>query len=175
MEKILLVEDNEHIMDINARYLTNMGYSVEKAYSVKEAESLLRERLTHGADCSGFVRGVYREFGISLPRCSYEQCYSGIRIPVDEAKPGDLLFYANGRGVYHVMICYSNDGEGHIEVVHARDEKRGIVVSGLNYAIACWATTYEYFYEKEEPEIQIMVHPEGWMTMKKVKMAEPAK
>ena len=45
MENILLVEDNENIMDINARYLTNMGYSVEKAYSVKEAEALLRDSL----------------------------------------------------------------------------------------------------------------------------------
>ena len=124
------------------------------------------ESLTHGADCSGFVRGVYREFGISLPRCSYEQCYSGIRIPVDEAKPGDLLFYANGRGVYHVMICYSNDGEGHIEVVHARDEKRGIVVSGLNYAIACWATTYEYFYEKEETPKLLQQDLHGEMMMR---------
>ncbi len=42
MEKILLVEDNEHIMDINARYLTAMGYQVEKAYSAKQAETLLR-------------------------------------------------------------------------------------------------------------------------------------
>ena len=42
MEKILLVEDNEHIMDINARYLTAMGYQVEKAYSAKQAETVLR-------------------------------------------------------------------------------------------------------------------------------------
>ena len=45
MEKILLVEDNEHIMDINARYLTSMGYSVEKAYSARQAEDMLRENL----------------------------------------------------------------------------------------------------------------------------------
>lgn len=45
MEKILLVEDNEHIMDINARYLTDMGYCVEKAYSARQAEDMLRESL----------------------------------------------------------------------------------------------------------------------------------
>ncbi|MBQ4181822.1 MAG: response regulator, partial [Firmicutes bacterium] len=45
MEKILLVEDNEHIMDINARYLAAMGYSVEKAYSAKQAETVFRESM----------------------------------------------------------------------------------------------------------------------------------
>lgn len=43
MEKILLVEDNEYIMDINDRYLTNMGYRIEKAYSARAAENLLAE------------------------------------------------------------------------------------------------------------------------------------
>ena len=129
------------------------------------------ESLTHGADCSGFVRGVYRKFGISLPRCSYEQCYSGTRIPVDEARPGDLLFYANGRGVYHVMICYSNDGRGNIEVVHARDEKRGIVVSPLNHRIACWATTYEYFSGEEDTALTLEQDPYGEMLMRQVCVA----
>ncbi len=45
MEKILLVEDNEHIMDINSRYLTTMGYCVEKAYSARQAETMIRESL----------------------------------------------------------------------------------------------------------------------------------
>ena len=29
--------------------------------------------LTNGADCSGFVQSVYANFGVSLPRTSYEQ------------------------------------------------------------------------------------------------------
>ena len=29
--------------------------------------------LTSGADCSGFVQSVYANFGVSLPRTSYEQ------------------------------------------------------------------------------------------------------
>ena len=38
MKKILLVEDNEHIMRINAEYLSGRGYELEKAYSLRQAE-----------------------------------------------------------------------------------------------------------------------------------------
>ncbi len=41
MEKILLVEDNEHIMNINASYLTGLGYLVEKAFTLRQAEMKL--------------------------------------------------------------------------------------------------------------------------------------
>ncbi len=41
MEKILLVEDNENIMDINSRYLSDQGYEIGRAYSVKQAEDSL--------------------------------------------------------------------------------------------------------------------------------------
>ena len=42
MEKVLLIEDNEHIMNINSQYLTKMGYLVQSAYSLKQAESVMR-------------------------------------------------------------------------------------------------------------------------------------
>ena len=41
MEKILLVEDNEQIMDINSTFLASLGYTVKKAASVREAGSVL--------------------------------------------------------------------------------------------------------------------------------------
>lgn len=44
-----------------------------------------------GADCSGFVKYVYKRVAdITLPRVSYEQCYSGSKISSLEMKPGDL-------------------------------------------------------------------------------------
>lgn len=41
MEKILLVEDNENIMELNAKYLSRSGYEVLKAYTIREAEACL--------------------------------------------------------------------------------------------------------------------------------------
>jgi len=44
MEQILLVEDNQHIMAINERYLGGQGYGIVKAYTVKEAKAALAEK-----------------------------------------------------------------------------------------------------------------------------------
>ena len=43
MERILLVEDNEHIMRINATYLSGLGYWIEQAYAVQKAREILKE------------------------------------------------------------------------------------------------------------------------------------
>lgn len=90
--------------------------------------------LTSGADCSGYVQSVYAAFGVALPRTSREQAQAGCRIPVEEAKPGDLIFYARDGSVYHVVI-YLGDGR----VLGASNESRGICISDLNRERAVWA------------------------------------
>jgi cell wall-associated NlpC family hydrolase len=46
-----------------------------------------------GFDCSGFVMYVYRRNGIDMPRSIRDQFYSGARISIKYAKPGDLVFF----------------------------------------------------------------------------------
>ena len=85
--------------------------------------------LTNGADCSGFVQSVYKNFGISLPRTSGEQSTVGKSVSVSSAKAGDLVFYAGSSGaVGHVAICIGNG-----QVVHASSKKTGIKVSTMTY------------------------------------------
>ena len=60
--------------------------------------------LTSGADCSGFTQSVFAHFGISTGRSSRDQAARGKSIPVSDAKPGDLLFYASGDYINHVAI-----------------------------------------------------------------------
>lgn len=85
--------------------------------------------LTNGCDCSGFTQQIFANFGYSLPRTSRQQAKTGTRIPVQEAEPGDLLFYQRESGfIYHVMI-YLGDGK----VVHAGSEATGILISDFNY------------------------------------------
>ena len=43
MDRILLVEDNEQIMEINEWYLSQQGYQTEKAYSLAQARECLRK------------------------------------------------------------------------------------------------------------------------------------
>lgn len=75
--------------------------------------------LTNGADCSGFVQSVYANFGISLPRTSYEQQNAGTEVSYADAQPGDLICYGG-----HVAI-YMGDGK----IVHASNSTDGIKIS----------------------------------------------
>ena len=91
--------------------------------------------LTSGADCSGFVQSIYAQYGYSLPRTSGEQSQYGMKIPVEEAEPGDLIFYAEDGVVYHVVI-YAGDGE----TIEAMNESYGITFGHVLSSDAVWAT-----------------------------------
>ncbi|RWZ50085.1 NlpC/P60 family protein [Labedella phragmitis] len=53
-----------------------------------------------GFDCSGFVMYVYAKFGISLPHSVSGQAAAGTRIPLSEARPGDLVIMSGHDGFY---------------------------------------------------------------------------
>lgn len=91
--------------------------------------------LTDGADCSGFVQSVYREFALELPRVAESQAQYGTKIPVEDAQPGDLIFYAKNGYVDHVVI-YAGNGR----TVEAMGTKYGIVNAALIPGRAVWAT-----------------------------------
>jgi cell wall-associated NlpC family hydrolase len=59
-----------------------------------------------GFDCSGLTGAVYRLNGLDLPRSSLAQFEAGNPVDSDQARPGDLLFFATGGGtrVSHVGI-----------------------------------------------------------------------
>ena len=85
--------------------------------------------LTNGADCSGFVQSVMKNFGISLPRTSREQAKVGRAIQSSEMRPGDLIFYANSSGTVNHVAMYIGNGQ----IVHAASSKSGIKISTWNY------------------------------------------
>jgi len=84
--------------------------------------------LTKGADCSGFVQSVFKNFGIHLSRSSGTQVNNGTKISLSEAKAGDLVFYARGGRIDHVAL-YLGSGQ----VVHASSPSTGIKLSNVNY------------------------------------------
>ncbi|MGH8591951.1 MAG: C40 family peptidase [Gammaproteobacteria bacterium] len=83
-----------------------------------------------GFDCSGFVRHVYRCYGIDLPRDSASMARVLPRVPAASPRPGDLVFFnIRGRPDSHVGIYV---GEGRF--VHAPSRATGSVrVSNLGH------------------------------------------
>jgi len=64
------------------------------------------ENPSTGFDCSGFVRWVFSDQGIDVPRTVREQFAYGRRIADREIQPGDLLFFSTeSSGATHVGIA----------------------------------------------------------------------
>ncbi|MBO5199588.1 MAG: C40 family peptidase [Lachnospiraceae bacterium] len=89
--------------------------------------------LTTGADCSGFVLAIYKQFGITgLPRVSRDIAKSskGTVISLSEAKPGDLVFYGvTSTGYIDHVAMYIGNGQ----VIHASGRKTGVKISAVGY------------------------------------------
>ena len=79
--------------------------------------------LTEGADCSGFVWRVYKDFGYSVPRTSYSLRSYGTEVSYSDAQPGDVVCYAGHVGLYI----------GNGQIVHASTQKTGIKITNATY------------------------------------------
>lgn len=101
---------------VGKRYVYGGSWNGEKPYTP--------------TDCSGFVQGVYKHFGITLPRTAAAQSKVGKNISsLKNAQPGDLLFYKGKDGsIGHVTMYMGNN-----KVVHASNEATGIKISDVNY------------------------------------------
>lgn len=94
------------------------GVSGRAGAALKFALKQIGDRYVFGADgmvywdCSGLTMRAYQAAGVSLPHSSAAQSRMGKRIPFNQKKPGDLLFF--GRPVSHVGI-YLGGGK----MVHA--------------------------------------------------------
>jgi cell wall-associated NlpC family hydrolase len=88
------------------------------AMAVSAAERMVGAPYVWGAtgpnafDCSGLMLYAYQRAGVALPRTSQEQLNAGTHVPLDQARPGDLVIYRNDAS--HVGM-YVGGGQ----VVHA--------------------------------------------------------
>ncbi len=95
------------------------------------------ESLTKGVDCSGFTMKLYQKYGIYLPHSSRAQPNHGTKISRDQIRPGDLIFYGNGRSINHVAMYIGNG-----QVVHASNARDGIKISNAFYRTPVCIVSY---------------------------------
>lgn len=87
--------------------------------------------LTEGVDCSGYTKQCFQNvLGITLYRQSFQQATQGTEIPFSQAKPGDLLFYADATGTINHVVFYLGDGK----ILHAAQSLGQVTISKYNYS-----------------------------------------
>ena len=83
-----------------------------------------------GFDCSGFMKKVYKEMGVDIPRVSFEQGCAGapVRRNVKSLRTGDLIYFKQDKksGWPHHVGMYLWDGW----FIHCASSK-GVVVESL--------------------------------------------
>lgn len=85
--------------------------------------------LSSGVDCSGLVQQVYQQYGINLPRTTYNQINVGASVQPNKLRPGDLVFFDTDRnksGPDHVGI-YMGGGK----FIHAPRPGASVKISSL--------------------------------------------
>lgn len=82
----------------------NGGGIVASAYSYLGVPYVWGGSTPAGFDCSGLTQYVFAENGISLPRVTTSQEYSGTMISLSQLEPGDLVFFGSRGATHHVGI-----------------------------------------------------------------------
>jgi cell wall-associated NlpC family hydrolase len=80
-----------------------------------------------GFDCSGLVFYAYGEVGVPVPRTSREQLHASHPLNVEEALPGDLVFFRMSKRAWHVGIFLGGDS-----FIHAPSTGRAVAIERLD-------------------------------------------
>lgn len=79
-------------------------------------------------DCSGFTQFIYRHFGISIGRTTYDQIKDGSPVADGDLRPGDLIFFGTWSDPHHVGMYVGNGT--YIHAPHTGDVVKLSVLSG---------------------------------------------
>jgi NlpC/P60 family len=85
--------------------------------------------LSSGVDCSGLVQQVYKHFGLTVPRVTYDQITQGKAISMNNLQPGDMVFFDTNPSVSgpdHVGIYIGNG-----KFIEAPKPGKGVQISDL--------------------------------------------
>ena len=86
-----------------------------------------------GFDCSGLITYVFNHFNLAVPRSSVDFTDMGTEIPLEKARPGDLILFTGTdstlRVVGHMGIVESINGD-QLNFIHSSSGKaNGVVIT----------------------------------------------
>ncbi|EDY46482.1 NLP/P60 family protein [Streptomyces sp. SPB074] len=108
------------------------SYATKAAKAIAFARAQMGKPYVWGAtgpgsyDCSGLTQAAWKAAGIDLPRTTWDQVEAGTRVSVDDAVPGDLVFFYDD--ISHVGL-YIGDGE----MIHAPKPGASVRVESIYY------------------------------------------
>lgn len=95
-------------------------------------------------DCSSWVQGIYKKFGVTLPRVSYEQARTGTPVTFKSLKLGDLMFFSTraDHRITHVGI-YMGDNYWISNLNEAKDVQIFSTWGTWSQKYFMWGTRYK--------------------------------
>lgn len=88
-----------------------------------------------GFDCSGLVFYSFSKAKMEVARTSSSLATMGYSVKKSEARPGDLLIFADKGRIHHVGIVYENR-RGRLNMIHSSSSK-GVVIDDV-FSSAYW-------------------------------------
>lgn len=113
--------------------------SSERSTVIQYAKDLLGTSYRYGGrdergfDCSGFTSYVLKKAGVKVSRTSRSQALEGVKVKLNKAQPGDLVFFKRSSmgKVFHVAMIVENGKDG-LEVIHSTS--RGVVIDNITHS-----------------------------------------
>lgn len=126
--------------DDNGDALSSIASAIARVLSA--ADQLVGTRYLRGGnspssgfDAAGFVRYVFGQFGVILPRTSRNQARIGDKVRADwhVIAPGDLVLFKDDEGIHHVAIYVGKN-----RIVHSSETGGGVRYDDLNTERGRW-------------------------------------
>lgn len=86
---------------------------------------------TYGFDCSGLMQFAWAPRA-ALPRVAAEQYKAGNHLPIRQAGPGDMVFWARSGAIDHVAMVLDNDGSK-LTIVEAPRTGKTVSIRSVRY------------------------------------------
>ncbi len=90
--------------------------------------------LRGGIDCSGFVKELYKQIGVNLPRTAREQARVGTPIEnLEDLQPGDRLYFWDKKRGYigHTGLFLGYHADGGAYFIHSSSNNKGVDTDDL--------------------------------------------